>query len=43
MDTKETFARMDEEIGEWVGSDQITNPVGDGLAMHCGVKPQNQA
>lgn len=41
MGAKETFARMDEETGEWVGSDQITNLVGDGLEIHCRVKPQN--
>ncbi|XP_005348280.1 uncharacterized protein C8orf59 homolog [Microtus ochrogaster] len=33
---------MDEEMGECVRSDQITNLVGDRLAMHCRVKPQNQ-
>ena len=37
MGAKETFARMDEETGEWVGSDQITNLVGDGLEIHCRV------
>lgn len=42
MDVKGTFARMDEEKGECVRSDHITNLVGDGLAMHCRVKPQNQ-